>query len=633
MPKKLVSLFSVALAVSALVINPVFTATAGEIDYSAMERDKVPGKFKWNLALFFKDNAAFAKEKEKTEKRINDFKKFSGKLKTDAQIKKVLDEYFSLSVSIERLSGYAYMVYDSDTRNNGSIGLKKNAEKIGTDFSEASSFLKPELLKLPENRLTALIKNKQFKNYDRYLSGLVREKKHVLSEKEESLLAKTEDLQNAPYNIYDIFSSGELPYKEVVLSDQTKAIINPANYGKYRQSANREDRKAAFAAMFGALAGFKNTLAQTLSSQVEANVFRARTKNFNTALEEALFGPELPVNYYKNLIAKVNKELPVLHRYLKLKKSILGVDELRYYDLYASVAPSFTADYSYGEGERLVLEAVKPLGDEYVKEAERTIAPGNGWIDIYPNLGKATGAYMSGSAAYPHPYILMNYTNDYDSVSTLVHELGHSVHTSFTAKNQSYPKAGYSTLTAETASTFNENLLLDYLLKNETNKEKRIALLGDSLELMRTTLFRQALFAEFELAIYSAVEKGTPLTADYLNAEYLKLLKKYYGDAEGVVKIDDAYAIEWAYVPHFYYDYYVYNYVGGYLTGLELSEKALADTKSRDKYLNLLKSGDSKPTEALLKEAGADILEKDAYKEAFLAIDERVAELEKLTVK
>lgn len=602
-------------------------------DYSSLERAAVPSLYKWNLALFYPNRDAFSAEKSRVEKRIADFKKFSGKLTNDAVIKKALDEYYALLVIVNRLSGYSSKSYDSDTRNSEAIGLKKMTDKIYSDFDQATSFLKPELLKLSDSKLKALAANPRFNKYDVYLNGLIREKKHVLSEKEELILAKSGNLQNAPYNIYNTFSTGELSYKSAVLSNGLEVVLSPFNYVKYRQSLNQADRKIVFGAFFGSISDYKNTLAQALSSQVEANVFRSSTKNFDTALEEVLFADNLPVDYYKNLVERVNKELPLLWRYLALKKKVLGLNELNYYDLYTPISSSFSGVYPYTDGLGLVLEAVKPLGSEYERQAKITLTPGNGRIDIYPNLGKLTGAYSAGDKADPVPYILMNYDDSYQSVSTLIHELGHSVHSYFSNQNQSYLKTGYSTLIAETASTFNENLLFEYMLGKETDSEKRKELLGDSLETMRTTLFRQAMFAEFELAIYTAAEKGTPLTAEFLDDTYLSLVRKYYGDAEGVVKVDESYATEWASVPHFYYDYYVFNYVGGYLNGLELSEKALNNPVARDKYLTMLKAGGSAYTLDLLKNAGLDVTSPTAYDDAFKAMEERVSELEKIIGK
>jgi len=625
-------LFS-SLSIFSLLFLGKFVSSAQAVDYSSLERVEVPAIYKWNLALFYPNNVAFQADKALVEKKIVDFKKNSGKLTNNTAIKKALDEYYGLAILVSRLSGYASKVYDSDTRNSEAIGLRKMTEKITNDFEGASSFLKPELLKLSDAKLKALAVNKSFNKFDVFLNGLIREKKHVLSEKEESILAKTGNLQNAPYNIYNTFLTGELPYQKAVLADGTEVVVSPYNYVKYRQSSNRSDRKLVFDNYFGAISNYKNTLAQTLSSQIEANIFRSQAKNFNTAIEEALYGNNLSVDYYKNLVARVNKELPLLWRYLALKKKVLGLDELRYNDLYAPINSSFSGVYPYNEGLDLVLEAVKPLGAEYEKQTKLTLTPGNGRIDIYPNLGKATGAYSAGDKADPVPYILMNYDDSYLSVSTLIHESGHSVHSYLANQNQSYLKTGYSTLIAETASTFNENLLLEYMLAHETDQEKRKELLGDSLETMRITLFRQAMFAEFELAIYTAAEEGTPLTAEYLNDTYLKLVKKYYGEAEGVVKVDDAYAIEWAQVPHFYFDYYVFNYVGGYLNGLELSAKALKDSAARDKYLSMLKAGGSAYPLDLLKKAGLDATSATAYDDAFKVIEQRVSELEKIVGK
>jgi len=599
------------------------------------ERADVAGQYKWKIEDLYKNPAEFNKDKDLITQKIKDFKKFQGQLKNTSTIKTALDQYFLIAQKVDRLNFYANLQSDQDLRQGEALGLKDMAQKLSTDLTEASSFMEPEIIKLPVSAINYMINAPKYKDYNIMLKDLLRKKAHVLSAGEEKILSGAQVMSDVGSTIYDTYTSGEMIFPEIIMAGGEKIKLSPANYPALRQDENRNNRKLVFDEFFNAYKNNRNTLAKTLSAQVDANIFYAKTKKYNSAAEAALYSSNIPVKVYKNLITKINEELPVLERYLKLKKNLLGVDQLYYYDLYAPITPTVSGQYSYEDGVKLVSEALKPLGDQYFKTVSSAMQPGSGWIDVYPNLGKWTGAYAGSAGPGAHPYILLNYTDDYNSVSTLAHEMGHAMNSYLTNISQPYSKASYTTLTAEVTSTFNENMLLEYLLKNETDPQKRVALLGQSLESMRTTVFRQAMFSEFEYNIYKAAENKTPLTADFLSQAYLTLLKKYYGDKDGVVKIDDAYAMEWSYVPHFYYNFYVYKYVSGYLTGLVLSDKILqGDTKTRDLYINkILKAGGSEYPLDELKAAGADLTDENFYNRAFEIINSRIAELEKLTKK
>jgi len=599
------------------------------------ERTEVANEFKWKPEDMFKNITEFNKEKDSVTKKIIDLKKFQGKIKNASAVKTVFDQYYLIEQKVGRLNFYASLLSDTDLRQGEALGLVDVAQKLSTDLTEASSFIEPEILKLSTATINSMISSPKYKNYNIKLKDILRKKTHILSASEEKILSGAQVMSGVGSNVYDTFTSGEMPFSEITLANGEKTKLSASNYYILRQGQNRDDRKLVFDEFFGTYNKNRNTLAQTLSAQVDANVFYAKTKKYNSAIEAALFSLNVPVNVYEKLISKVNDKLPILERYLQLKRSLLGVSQLNYYDLYAPITPAISGQYSYSEGIKLVGQSLKPLGDKYFEVASKAMQPGNGWIDVYPNLGKWTGAYAGSSGPGDHPFVLLNYTNDYDSVSTLAHEMGHAMNSYLTDLNQPYCKSGATALTAEVTSTFNENLLFEYLLKTETDPQKRIALLGESLESMRVTVFRQAMFSEFEYEIYKAAEKKTPLTADFLSQTYLKIAKKYYGEKNGVVKIDDAYAIEWASVPHFYYNFYVYKYVSGYLTGLVLSDKILnGDTKTRDLYIEkVLKAGGSQYPLDELKAAGADLTNEDIYNRAFEIINNRIAELEKLTKK
>jgi oligoendopeptidase F len=597
-----------------------------------MERDKIDPKYKWDLTALYKSTDEWKKDKDYILNNLKEFEKYRGKLKKPEDIKKVLDLYFTLMHKLYRISGYAMMAYDQDTRVSDTLALKSISEKVAADFGEATAFIEPEIVALPESTIKKMISDKNFKDYDMFLKNLLRKKSHILSRQEEELLARTSTFASAGYNIYQAFTGGELNFPEVELSTKERVQLNQANYTKYRETPVRADREKVFTEFFSTYMKYKNTLAQSLASQVDANIFYAKTKKYKSALEASIFYENIPVELYENLIKMINENLPVLHRYLQLKREILGLTDLRYYDLYAPVSGGIQDTYSYEEAIKIAEETLKPMGEEYVKVAVGALKPGSGWVDVFPNKGKRSGAYMTGDHYDVHPYMLLNYNDNYNSVSTMLHELGHAMHSYYSNKNQPFAKANYPIFVAEVASTFNENLLLEYMLSKEKDPNKRRVLLGESLETMRTTVFRQAMFSEFEYSIYKAAENKEPLTADFLNKTYLDLLKKYYGDSKGVVKIDDLYSIEWAYVPHFYYNFYVYKYVTGYIAALYLSEKVLKEGEpARKAYIeNLLKGGFSDYPLKLLERAGADMNSKKPYEEAFNIFTKRIEELEKI---
>ncbi|MCX7944774.1 MAG: oligoendopeptidase F [Deltaproteobacteria bacterium] len=596
------------------------------------ERSEIDSKYKWDLTHLYKNIEEWRKDKDFILNNLKEFEKYKGKLKKTEDIKKVLDLYFKLMHKLYRISGYAMMSYDQDTRVSETLALKSIAEKVSADFGEATAFIEPELISLPEATIKKLISHKDFKDYDMFLKNLLRKKSHILSRKEEELLARTATFASAGYNIYSAFTGGELNFPEVELSTKEKVQLNQANYTKYRESTIRSDREKIFVEFFSTYMKYKNTLAQSLASQIDANIFYAKTRRYKSALEASIFYENIPVELYENLIKMINENLNVLHRYLILKKEILGLSELRYYDLYAPITTGIQDTYSYEEAVKIAGETLKPMGDEYVKIAIEALSPGSGWTDVYPNRGKRSGAYMTGDHYDVHPYMLLNYNDNYNSVSTMLHELGHAMHSYYSNKTQPFAKANYPIFVAEVASTFNENLLLNYMLSKEKDITKRKILLGESLETMRTTVFRQAMFSEFEYNIYKSAENKEPITADFLNKTYLELLKKYYGDSKGVVKIDDLYAVEWAYVPHFYYNFYVYKYVTGYIAALYLSERVLREGENaRKEYVeNLLKGGFSDYPLELLRRSGADMMSKEPYEEAFNIFTRRIEELEKL---
>lgn len=597
-----------------------------------LERNGIDSKYKWNLADIYPTQDDFNRDLATAQAGIKEFPKFSGTLNSDENIKKALDIYYALSQKVSRIGSYAHLFSDQDTRSAEGMSMRKTAELLGADFGQAGSFIDPELLRLPKSQLETLAENPQFKDYHMLLVDLIRNKDHILSNQEESLLAQTSIIQGSGYNIYNTFINSDLKYPEVKLSDGQKLELTQSLFEKYRENPNREDRRIVFEAFLGTLGKYQNSFAQMLSAQVDANIFSARTRKFDSALQASLFGSNVPTSVYEKIIEEINANLPVLDDYLALKKKILGLNQMDYYDLYAPVTGGLKDTYTYEQADQIIQEALQPMGENYEKVASKVIKPGSGWIDVFPSQGKTNGAYSS--AVYGvHPYILMNFNGRYNSVSTEIHELGHTMHSYYSMTNQPYPESEYSIFVAEIASTFNENLLLENRLKQETDKDKKIALLGESLETMRTTVFRQALFAEFEYKIYQAAENKIPLTPEFLNRTYLDLVKKYYGQEKGVIGVDDAVGPEWAYVPHFYYNFYVYQYVSGYLIGLALSERVLGgDTAIRDAYIEkVLKNGGARYPLDQLKDVGIDLTSDDMYQADFKVFQKRIEQLKELT--
>ena len=432
-----------------------------------------------------------------------------------------------------------------------------------------------------------------------------------------------------PATVYGIFSDADFPYPSVTLNDGKTVKVDNAGFNVYRALPNRDDRQKVMAAFFGALGTYRNTFGTTLNAQMQADVFNARTRKYPTALEAALDGPNIPTSVYTRLVDGVNKHLPTFHRYLSLRKKMMGVSELHYYDLYAPLVASVDLTYPIEQGQELVLTALKPLGSDYLNVIKRSF--NERWIDVYPTEGKRSGAYSNGGAYDVHPYMLLNYNNKYTDVSTLAHELGHAMHSYYSNKTQPYATASYPIFLAEVASTFNEALLIDSMLKTITDRDAKLSLLGNYLEGIKGTVFRQTQFAEFELRAHEMVEKGQPLTGEALDKLYGEITRKYYGHDKGVSKVDDYIAHEWAFIPHFYRTYYVFQYATSFTASAALSEKVLAgDPAATKRYLTLLSAGGSKYPIELLKDAGVDMTSDEPLELTIKKMNRVMDEIEKL---
>jgi len=578
-----------------------------------ISREDFAAELKWNLKDMFASDSDWRRAKEETAAELSSLDSFKGKLaESPARLREALDLYFRLEKEIERLGSYAVMLSDQDTRQSGPMAMKQEMVQLKTDLRSRSAYIGPEILHIPRERMMEfLAEEAALKVYDHFLDDIYRRKEHTLSEAEEKVVAEAGLMAETPYEVHTILSNADLPYRTVKLSDGREVRVDATNYTLHRTSPNRGDRIAVFDAFFGALKGFERTFGAQLFGEVRKNLFYRGVRRYGTSLESALDRNAVPVEVYHSLIRNVNDSLPCLHRYLNLRRRLLQLDELHYYDLYTSMVKGVDLKYTYQEARSTLLKALAPLGSSYTEMIDRAFL--QCWIDACASTGKRSGAYCD--AVYDvHPYILMSFNGKYEDVSTLAHELGHAMHSHFSNTNQAYVNSKYPIFLAEVASTVNESLLVDYELGRAADKDQKIALLGGYLEGYRTTLFRQTQFAEFELRIHERAEKGEALTGEDFTALYLEILRKYYGQDRGICSIKDLYGVEWAYIPHFYYNFYVFQYSTSFTAAQAIAAKILGgDTEAVGRYLDFLKSGGSDYPIPTLRKVGIDMTGSDPF--------------------
>jgi oligoendopeptidase F len=577
---------------------------------TGQERDrlKIFEKYKWNLADIYPNDEAWRSAKGQLAKELPQMKMFQGKLGTSAAtLANALDKYFGFDKELSRLYVYAQMLSDQDTRDATHLGMKQEMIQLAAAEAAEVAFLEPEILRFEKGKVDKFIRSEpRLKIYRFYLEDIARRSAHTLSAAEEKLLADMGPLAGASSSTYGIMSNADFPFPSVTLSDGKAVKLDQAAFADLRALPNRSDREKVMSAFFTALGHFSGTFGTTMNGEVQKVRFQSKARKYESALEYSLNGPNIPVSVYMRLIDGINKNLPAFHRYLKLRQRILGLDQLHYYDLYAPLVGSVELTYSPEQAQKLVLEAVAPLGSEYTSTVER--AYDSRWIDLFPNEGKRSGAYSEGAAYDVHPYMLINYNGKYTDVSTLAHEMGHTMQSYFSNKTQPYPLANYPIFVAEVASTFNETLLINHVLKNTKDDDTRLSLLGNYLENIKSTVFRQAQFAEFELRMYEMAEKGQPITGNALAKLYMDITRKYYGQDQGISIVDDYIANEWSYIPHFYRDFYVFQYATSFTASMALSEKVIGgDPAATKRYLAFLSAGGSKYPIDLLKDAGVDM--------------------------
>ncbi len=596
------------------------------------DRAKVPDALKWNLADIYPNDAAWRKQKEAISAELPRIGDYRGKLgSSPATLASALELSTRLAKELTRLYVYASMLSDTDTRVSEPQGMQQEMQQIYARFGAEASFIEPEVLKIGTATVEKYIAAEpRLKPYIFYLRDIVRRAPHTLSDAEEKILADAAPLAGSASNIYGILTNADFPYPTIKLADGRSVKVDQAGYSDLRTSKVRDDRKAAMSAFFTSLGGFSRTFGTTINSEVQKVLFYARARKYTSNLEASLDPANIPVSVYTRLVAGVNRHLPTFHRYLKLRKRMMGVtDDLHYYDLYAPLVASVDLRYTPEEAQKHVLAAFAPLGSDYQSVVQRAFK--ERWLDWQPTEGKRSGAYSNGGAYDVHPYMLLNYLGQYNDVSTLAHELGHTMHSYYSNKTQPYPTADYATFVAEVASTFNEALLIDHMLKQIKDTPTRLSLLGSYLENIKATVFRQTQFAEFELRMHEMAEKGQPLTGDALAKLYLDITRRYYGHDQKVTVVDDYIAHEWSFVPHFYRDFYVFQYATSFTAAEALSEKVLSGDKAATaRYLAFISAGGSDYPVNLLKNAGVDMTTDEPLDLTIRKMNAVMDEMEKL---
>jgi oligoendopeptidase F len=591
----------------------------------------VSDHYKWDLTHIYPSDDAWRAAKDKLAREFSTLKAFKGTLGTSAgRLADALELGSGLSKEFARAYVYASMMSDTDTRVSKYQGMQQEMIQLGAQLAAETSFVEPEILKIEKATIDRFVAGEpRLKNYRLYLDDIQRRAPHTLSDAEERLLASAGVIASAPSSTYGIFSDADFPYPSVSLSDGKSVRLDTSGFSLYRAVPNRGDRQKVMSEFFGALGKYRGTFGSTLNGQVQSDIFFARARKYKSALEAALDGPNVPTSVYTRLIDGVNRHLPTFHRYLKLRQRMMKLPDLHYYDLYAPLVSSVDLSYSVDDAQAIVLKSLEPLGPDYAAGAKRSFT--ERWTDFYPTEGKRAGAYSNGGAYDVHPYMLINYNGKYTDMSTVAHELGHTMQSYFSNKTQPFPTASYPIFVAEVASTFNEALLIDHMLKTIKDDATKLSLLGNYLEGIMSTVFRQTQFAEFELRMHGMAEKGEPLTGEALDKLYVEITRKYYGHDTSVCIVDDYIAHEWAFIPHFYRNFYVFQYATSFTASAALSEKVMAGDKAAlDRYLTFLNAGGSKYPVDLLKDAGVDMTTDEPLELTMKKMNRVMDEMEKL---
>ncbi|HHT98358.1 MAG TPA: oligoendopeptidase F [Clostridiales bacterium] len=590
-------------------------------------RDEIDEKYKWAIEDLYLTDEDWEKEYSQLEELLEDITEYKGRLSKSSEI---LLKFFVLKDEIgmlfERIYVYANQKYHEDTSNSIYQDFSNKASTLSVQVSSKLSFYTPEILSIPVEVLNDLInENKKLALYDFQIKDILRNKPHTLSAEIEALLSDVGEIAIGPDNIFSMFNNADIEFPEIIDENGEKIKITHGRYGALLESNDRRVREDAFKAVYSSYASFKNTLAATFSANVKQESFYAKARNFPSTLEKALYAGNIPIEVYTNLIDAVNDNMHLMHRYVSLRKKVLGLTEMHTYDLYAPLVKDFEMDISFEEAKDIIKEGLQPLGADYLSILNEGF--NKKWIDIYENQNKRSGAYSWGAFG-THPYVLMNYNNTLNNVYTLAHEMGHAIHSYYSDKNQPYVYAAYTIFVAEVASTCNESLLINHMLKNAKDKKEKAYLINHFLEKFKGTLFRQTMFAEFEMLTHKMLEQGESLTADVLSKIYRELNIKYFGDD---IIIDPEIELEWARIPHFYRAFYVYQYATGYSAAIALSRRILKEGEAAvNDYIEFLSSGGSDYPIELLKVAGVDMNTKEPVNQALALFEELLDQMEEI---
>lgn len=588
-------------------------------------REEVEEKYKWKVDKMYATDEKWEEDFKKLKEKAPSLLEFKGHLSIGAKLLDYLHQYEEMASLYEDLVVYAHLRSDENKSNSKYQVMMDKISTFGAEFSGIISFFLPELLTMEVEDIKKLIENTSgLKHYERYITNIFEGKPHILSEAEENILANVSDCLSAPSNIFTMLTNADITFPKIKDEDGNEVELTASNYSVFITSKDRKVRKEAFEVLFKTYKNYENTVSTSYTASVKNFIFESKIRKYNSCLEASLKPNKIPVEVYKNVVNTVNKRIDSLHRYVELKKKLLNLDEIHMYDLYVPIIDAPKFNIAFEEGVDLCEKALEPMGKEYIDIFSKGVK--EGWIDVYENKGKRGGAYSSGSYT-SMPYILLNYKNQVNDVSTLIHEMGHSIHSYYSRNNQPYTYADYELFCAEVASTTNECLLIDYLIKNEKDKAKRLYLINQQLEGIRTTVFRQTMFAEFEMIVHEKMEQGEALSSDDLCKIYHDLNVNYFGDT---MVVDSEIDIEWARIPHFYRDFYVYQYVTGFAAANSFYEKILKEGEEAvEKYKGFLKAGCSDYPIEILKKAGVDMTTPKPLEDTINRFDELLAMLEK----
>jgi oligoendopeptidase F len=583
---------------------------------------------RWNLADLYASAGAWEAEATKLNAQLAEFAHCKGHLgDSAARLRDCLDLRADMTKRLYRLAVFSGEQLAQDTGAQESLALDQKGDLLGNQMDQATSFVGPELLRIGAAKIKAFMSQDPGLRIHAFpVDRILRKAPHTLDDTGEALVAKFGNMNGAGQSVYSILANADMPWPKLKLAASEEIVLDQSAYTKYREAANRDDRKRVMDSFFGSFKNLERSLGVMLYSQLKQDAVYSVVRKYPDSITRILDETRMPVTVVDTLIAQTTANLPTLHRYFRLRAKMLGVKNMAYYDIYP---PLVKGDYTFpiAQGRQLVLEAVAPLGNDYVQAFASGL--NSRWMDTYPRPRKQAGAHMAGYAYDVHPYVLMNYNDDYESVTTLAHEWGHAMHSHLANRAQPFVTANYATFIAEIASTFNEALLLDRMLKAAKTDDERVFYLGNALENLRATFFRQAMFAEFERKIHAAVDAGEPLTGDQLSKSYCDLLKRYHGVAEGVMAIDEAYCVEWAYIPHLYNSFYVYQYATSIAASSLFADRVVkGEQGALDRYLGLLRAGGSDYPYDLVKAAGVDLATPAPYQSLVARMNNIMDEIE-----